>query len=293
MILTVKIISYLLIVFIASVVAGGAFTELFPNFKSDLFGDQIGDWLYNAIMSFGMAVTAVAISLLFRKYLDVYSVSTVGLHHRQPIAMLLKGGVWAIGIQSLAFLLLMLVQAIGIETTQFEFLELLGFLLFFLFVSIHEEVIFRGYLTSLLAQKMHFIPAVTISSLLFGAIHMGNVDFTWMGFGSIFFGGYLLGILFLKYKNLYLPIGMHWLWNYYQGNILGFDVSGLAIPAFLQLNLRGPDWLTGGEFGLEGSLVTVGLLLLLSVYLTKRWYPNLLVKSTDIDTNPDAPNLTA
>lgn len=275
-ILTAKTIGYLFIVFFFSVLVGGGLTELFPSLKSDLFEDKIGDWRYNAIMSFGMSIAALGISYLFRKYLDRLPTTTIGLSGFNPFLEILKGASWAIVIQTLVLIILLLVNAVGLATTNFDWTEQLGFLLFFLFVSIFEEVVFRGYLTSLLADSLHFIPALIISSLLFGLVHVGNADFTWLGFSSIFLGGYLLGLLFLKYQNLYLPIGMHWLWNYYQGNILGFDVSGIDTPSFLQQNLMGPDWLTGGEFGLEGSALTIGLLFLLSIYLTQKWSSALL-----------------
>ncbi|MEM1123382.1 MAG: CPBP family intramembrane glutamic endopeptidase, partial [Bacteroidota bacterium] len=200
---------------------------------------------------------------------------TIGWQWKNVGKELLRGGLWAVSLQTIAFVLLLILGMLSVTIGKFDGLELAGFLFFFLLVSINEELIFRGYLTSLLTHTLHFLPAIIVSSLLFAAVHIGNVDFTWMGFGSIFFGGYLLGLLYVKYQNIYLPIGMHWFWNYYHGNVLGFDVSGHQVPAFLQLQMNGPQWVTGGEFGLEGSIITVILLMIVSVYLTWFWYADL------------------
>ena len=67
---------------------------------------------------------------------------------------------------------------------------------------------------------------------------------------------------------------------------MGFDVSGLDIPGLISLETIGADWLTGGEFGLEGSAITVFLLLLITVYLTVKWHDDL--NSFKINFNQDA-----
>lgn len=271
-ILIVKLISYFLVSGMLCGLLGYGMSLLTPNLNpEDLQLGSLNDWRSMIPLYFGMSIGAILATWVFRTAIDRQPFQTVGFVGQNIPYQLLKGGAWAIGIQTVAFLILYITGAISVEAGGVEWGNLIGFLGLFLLISIYEEVVFRGYITSLLAQNMHFIPALTISSLLFAAVHIGNADFTWMGFGSIFFGGYLLGILYLKYQNLYLPIGMHWFWNYYHGNILGFDVSGLDVPAVLKLQMNGADWFTGGEFGLEGSIVTVILLFLVACYTTFKW----------------------
>lgn len=272
-----KLLGYFLAVVILCSLLGGGMSLLAPDLNAeDLQVGTLSDWKSMSFIYVGVTIGAILATWIFRTVVDRQSFETVGLGSSQMLVNILKGGAWAIGIQSIVFLVLNLTGAITTEIGALEWSDLLGFFGLFLLISIHEEVIFRGYVTSLLAQNMHFIPALIISSLIFAAVHIGNADFAWMGFGSIFFGGYLLGILYLKYQNLYIPIGMHWFWNYYHGNILGFDVSGLDVPAVLNLQMNGVDWFTGGEFGLEGSIVTVLLLLLIASYTTVKWSDELV-----------------
>lgn len=271
-IMIAKLLGYFLAIVIICSLLGMGTSLLAPNLNpEDLQLGRINDWRSMTLLYVGMTIGAILTTWVFRTVVDRQAFETVGFKGRNILTQILKGGAWAIGIQSIVFLLLYVTGAISAEIGAFEWINLLGFLVFFLLISIHEEVIFRGYVTSLLAQNMHFIPALIIAALIFAAVHIGNADFTWMGFGSIFLGGYLLGILYLKYQNLYLPIGMHWFWNYYHGNILGFDVSGLDVPAVLSLQLNGAEWWTGGEFGLEGSLLTVILLGIVTIFTTYKW----------------------
>lgn len=275
-IVTIKLIGYFLFTFILGALAGEGIVALVPQLEQEeVISGSIDRWESMSFFYLGLTIATVFSTWFFRKYVDRRAVETIGWQWKKVGYNLAKGGLWAIGIQTIAFLLLIIFGFLEVSLQTFDGVELVGFLLLFLLVSIQEELIFRGYITSLLSFSLHFLPAIIISALLFAAVHIGNVDFTWMGFGSIFFGGYLLGLLYLKYQNLYLPIGMHWFWNFYHGNILGFDVSGFDVPCLLQLKMNGADWVTGGEFGLEGSVITVILLTIVSVYLTVQWQDDL------------------
>jgi len=79
--------------------------------------------------------------------------------------------------------------------------------------------------------------------------------------------GLLLGAAYKYSGTLWLPIGIHWAWNFTQGNIFGFEVSGNdAGASFLKSTVSGPDWLTGGAFGAEASVIPVFLGLILSAW---------------------------
>ncbi len=277
-ILVIKLISYLFFTFLLGGLIGEGLTALTPQLDhTDMISGNLEHWESLSIFYLGLTIAALFCTWFFRKFIDRRPIDTIGLKWQDVGANLAKGGFWAIGLQTIVFVLLLIAGMLSIEMKTFDGVELAGFFFFFVLVAINEELIFRGYITSLLTYTIHFLPAIIVSSLLFAAVHIGNADFTWMGFGCIFFGGYLLGLFYLKFQNLYLPIGMHLFWNFYQGNILGFDVSGMAIPSLVQLKMNGLDWVTGGEFGLEGSIITVILLLVVSVFLTLKWYDELVL----------------
>ena len=108
--------------------------------------------------------------------------------------------------------------------------------------------------------------------LIFGAVHLTNNGATWWaGLAIAIEAGILLSAAYKYSGTLWMPIGIHWSWNYVQGNILGFAVSGgnagesLFIP-----ETSGPDIITGGPFGAEASIVAVVIGVLLSTILIIR-----------------------
>ena len=147
-------------------------------------------------------------------------------------------------------------------------IPLLIVLLVFICVSIREETTTRGYLLKNLSEGLN-VPrlnpqsAVIISwlfsSALFGYYHFGNPNATWVSTANIAMGGVFLGMAYVMTGELAIPIGLHISWNFFQGNVFGFPVSGLTIPAdlvtFIKIEQLGPDSWTGGAFGPEGGLV--------------------------------------
>jgi len=143
-----------------------------------------------------------------------------------------------------------------------------GFLLF-TFVAINEEVSFRGYPFQRLVQSIGPWPTQILLAILFAAIHWGNPGIrdaspalkTWTTL-NIALAAVLLGLCYLKTRSLALPIGVHLGWNWAQGHLLGFQVSGTVTQGLWKPVLANkPQWLTGGAVGLEGSAVCSGLVI--------------------------------
>lgn len=127
-------------------------------------------------------------------------------------------------------------------------------------MAFHEETLYRGYLFQRLVAGLGEWPAQLLMALLFALAHWGNpgmsgATMAWATL-NIALAAVLLGLCYLRTKSLALPIGVHLGWNFTQGNLLGFGVSGTTdAPGLLQPVLHGkPDWLTGGAFGLEAGL---------------------------------------
>jgi membrane protease YdiL (CAAX protease family) len=120
--------------------------------------------------------------------------------------------------------------------------------------AVHEELLFRGYaFQKLYAWRPWF--ALWVVALGFAALHLGNPSLSWIGIANIFLGGLLLGLAYARYGRLWFPIGLHLAWNLMSGPILGHEVSGYESLSTLLKELDpGPEWLTGGRFGIEGSI---------------------------------------
>ena len=129
----------------------------------------------------------------------------------------------------------------------------------FLIVAVGEEIVFRGVLFRWIDEKWGLIPALVVSGLVFGLAHITNGNATlWSSIAIALESGLMLGMAYKWAGTLWFPIGIHWSWNFVQGNIFGFAVSGTdAGSTLLNSTVSGPDWLTGGEFGAEASVISV------------------------------------
>lgn len=138
----------------------------------------------------------------------------------------------------------------------------LGMLVVFIFVGWNEELLSRGYHLQTLASGLNLFWGVLISSAVFGVLHLGNPNATWISAVGILFAGLFLAYGYLTTKQLWLPIGLHIGWNFFEGVVFGFPVSGLDIYRLIRITVSGPELWTGGAFGPEAGLVLLpGLLL--------------------------------
>ncbi|WP_169331391.1 CPBP family intramembrane glutamic endopeptidase [Corynebacterium ulceribovis] len=126
--------------------------------------------------------------------------------------------------------------------------------------GIVEEILMRGMLLRLLEEFLGTWWAIIGSGFIFGMMHMGNTNATWLSATSIALqAGLLFGALYCLTRNLWLCIGLHFAWNMLQG-LFGIAVSGNAVAGFIRTEAVGNDLISGGAFGLEGSLITTVLL---------------------------------
>lgn len=137
--------------------------------------------------------------------------------------------------------------------------------------GITEELIFRGVLFRVVEDSLGTWIAIAISGAFFGLVHLGNPNATWWSSAAIALeAGILLGMLYAWTRSLYFVMGLHAAWNFTQGGVLDIAVSGFELPSLFKATTQGPEWLSGGEFGAEASVLTVLLCLALSIYATRR-----------------------
>jgi hypothetical protein len=140
----------------------------------------------------------------------------------------------------------------------------------FIPAALHEELVFRGYPYQLLRRWKRWF-AIALSSLVFAALHAGNSDVTALALLNIFLGGIVLALAYERHRRLWMPIGLHFAWNMMSGPILGYEVSGFAARESLMTTMViGPPLITGGGFGIEGSVVMTGVELAAILVLWKR-----------------------
>lgn len=145
----------------------------------------------------------------------------------------------------------------------------------FAWVVMLEELLFRGFVFQRMVDGVGAWPALLAMALLFALAHWGNpgmegATLVWATVDTAL-GAVLLGLAYLRTRRLALPIGIHFGWNWAQGSLLGFDVSGLDQAGWLLPQMLGkPQWLTGGEFGPEASIFAV-LVDTAAVILMWRW----------------------
>lgn len=131
--------------------------------------------------------------------------------------------------------------------------------------AIVEELIFRGLMFQAIDRLGGKPLALAVTSLFFGIAHLGNPGATlWSGFAITLEAGVLLGAAFLWRRNLWFAMGLHFAWNAIEG-VLGIPVSGHSAPGLFIVEVNGAALLTGGGFGLEGSIVPVVVSLLISI----------------------------
>ncbi|HEX3580176.1 MAG TPA: CPBP family intramembrane glutamic endopeptidase [Thermoanaerobaculia bacterium] len=123
--------------------------------------------------------------------------------------------------------------------------------------AIQEELVFRGYVFQRVRAWNRGV-AIAGSALVFGLLHAGNSGITPVAIASIVIAGVMLALAYERYERLWLPIGIHIAWNVVSGPILGYDVSGY-IPSHEVFRTTGVGnvLVTGGTFGIEGSVIAV------------------------------------
>jgi hypothetical protein len=132
-----------------------------------------------------------------------------------------------------------------------------------------EEVIFRGYPFQRLAESITPMGAIAVTSAFFGFAHFANPHRSWISTLNTALVGISFCIAYLRTRCLWMPIGMHFVWNFLQSFFLGLPVSGIFISSsVLAARVQGPVWLTGGDYGPEGGLLATGAILLGTAYLS-------------------------
>ncbi len=128
--------------------------------------------------------------------------------------------------------------------------------------ALFEELLMRAIFFRLIQRALGSWLALLLSGLLFGAMHLGNPNASLLGASDAAVAGMLFAAAFMLTGRLWISVGLHAGWNFFQGGIFSVPVSGQTSKGLLEGTLTGPDWLTGGAYGVEASAVALTLLVL-------------------------------
>ena len=205
------------------------------------------------------------------KYWDHLPIADLGLSLEGRTKDIFWGTFVALAIYAVGFGILYAMGEVEIAAVHFSAYELLLSWILMLLVALTEEIAFRGFvLGHLLTAGANRFVALFLSSALFSLMHIFNPNFSLIAFLNILLAGILIGSTYIFTRNLWFAIALHLFWNWLQGPILGFEVSGGRLGGtLLSLELSEENIINGGTFGFEGSILCTALMII-AIVITLR-----------------------
>ena len=237
-----------------------------PDSAEALFSEMSFDSPVMLILTGFSLLGSFAALWVATKFIDRKPLMSIGLSVKDKANEMLIGLGFALFFIGGLFLILWLIGAINI-TGYVGFKPGVFIVSMMLFMAaFDEELIFRGYiLNNMMDSTSNRWIALAGSSLLFALLHSGNpsVWSTWVPMTELFAAGFILGISYTFTKNLWFPTFFHFGWNFFQG-LFGFEISGINVDTWKMIAHENtgniPDIVSGGAFGIEGSVITLSLI---------------------------------
>lgn len=241
----------------------------------------------NSLISFismlSQCVCMILSIFIFWKKFDKKPIRDIGLINIKPgfkdlILGLILGGITL----TIVFFILYLsgnIHLLGsFSKPNFSIYTITGFILF-IFVGINEEMFARGYCFTVLNQSNNRWIAIVVSSIIFAAMHSFNAGISFLSYVNLFLFALLAMYMTIKSGNLWMSIGFHITWNYFEGNVFGFLVSGNNANGLYTVKNTTTNIINGGSFGPEGGLAVTLVLALCAIFIWKFYNPKSSVKN--------------
>jgi membrane protease YdiL (CAAX protease family) len=213
---------------------------------------------------------------LATKFIDRKPLMSIGLSIKDKANEMLIGLAFALAFIGGLFAILWLLGAISVTGfVGFKPGVFIVSMMLFL-AAFDEEIIFRGYVLNNMMDSSSRWVALAGSSALFALMHAGNpsVWSNWVPMTELFAAGFILGISYTFTKNLWFPTFFHFGWNFFQG-LLGFEISGINVDSWKMISHENTgnvsDIISGGAFGIEGSVITLSCTIICT-YLIYKYY---------------------
>ena len=253
----IDIISFVTLAVIIITILGIPFSSVLQK-----LGKEGADKMFYFVLSETLMLIGIFLSAWIVWHFRGVSLTGLGRSLAIRKKDLLSGISLAIVLYAVGFGVSLLAGAIEIAGIVFNPSSLLISFVFFLLVAITEEFALRGFvLERMLQGGVNKFWALFLSATLFSLVHIANPNFDFLSFINILLAGILLGSSYIYTRNLCFPIALHWFWNWIQGPVLGYEVSGNKFcDGLLTLYLPEANLINGGAFGFEGSILCTVLM---------------------------------
>jgi membrane protease YdiL (CAAX protease family) len=146
---------------------------------------------------------------------------------------------------------------------------LVGTIIIFIIAALAEEAMFRSYFLQTFTRVPLIWFGVILTSLAFASVHLENPNLVPAAVANTTIAGVWLAVAYIRTRSLWLPLGLHWSWNWALDSLFGLPVSGMRIGAHSLLvgTDVGPAWLSGGNYGIEGGAACTVALILSTLFL--------------------------
>ena len=215
------------------------------------------------IISLGvLSVCALLAVFAVTRLIEQRNLAAIGLDLRHFVIDWLKGAGLGAAYLCASVGILALLDGYRIIGLEFAGQALAGGLLLQFFVGVFEETLFRGILFRFLEEGFGSWIALTMTALFFGFSHLSNPNATlWSATAIALEAGVSFGAVYMATRSLWVVMGFHTAWNFLQGAVFGVAVSGNGVPtdSLFKPFIQGNQWLTGGAFGIEASVISVVL----------------------------------
>ena len=249
--------AYHIFVSVIVVVCMFALQFLALNVSAQVFNGDDSEYRLHMVVTECMVLI---IGIMTVKRLSKVTCQHLGFVRYKAAKYFTWGILGSIAVASLVFLVNLLVHSIDI-TFVWQTDMVLSFIMLFVFYMVQamfEEVMFRGYLLPQFAKVMGTFGAIIVTSGIFAILHYNNPCVTLIPFMNIFALGVMYCVLFYRTGRIWLIGAAHGMWNFMIGPVLGMNLSGMETPNLVLQSMPNVGYtiISGGRYGLEGSLVT-------------------------------------
>ncbi|MDE3145176.1 MAG: CPBP family intramembrane metalloprotease [Bacteroidota bacterium] len=220
-------------------------------------------------------IAIIFIVWLFRIWIDNETFYSLGFEWKGHQLDAWTGLFGALLVLFVGSLILVINKNLYFTNVFFNFSDFTSGIILFISIAFVEEIVFRGYLLNNLLQSMNQWWALIITAAVFTIMHIQNYQSNILSVTNIFIAGLVLGINYIYTKNLWFSVFFHFGWNFFQGSVLGYPISGINVGSgIMQQSLNGAERLTGGDFGFEGSIFCTSLLAFMLIIFSWRFNSN-------------------
>lgn len=225
------------------------------------------------VSSFLQFISFILAVWLYISVVEKRSFKSLGFFGLSKFKKYIGGFLIGISLLTASFVIVTLMAKTNVEVT-FRFgvssvVSIITVLIFFIIQGASEEIVFRGWLMQSIGVRHWPWLGITLSTLFFAILHAANPNFNLIAGMNILLVGLLLAMLALYDGNLWGVCGFHTAWNFTMNSVYGINVSGTKLvgDTLLKTTFEGSPLITGGDFGLEGSLIVTALIVALTVVL--------------------------